>query len=113
MRDAAEAAHAFWVRCGTWVNEERALYLRALVANALGDGAEALAHADAALGIIDANGDQPVDDAFLRLDRARALGLEGDAAGQARELAAADAAAANWDDAGLNEWFAAERAKAG
>lgn len=113
MQAAADAAHEFWGLCGTWVHEERALYLKALVANALGRPVEALTHADAALAIIAANDDQPVDAAFLRLARARALGLAGDAVGQARDLAIADAAAAGWDDAGLTSWFAEERAKAG
>src|SRR5579863_3883292 len=36
MAAAAEAAHVYWKRCGTWVHDERALYLKTLVANALG-----------------------------------------------------------------------------
>lgn len=111
METAAQAAYDFWTRCGNWVNEERALYLKALVANTLGRPTEALRHADAALAIIAANGDEPVDAAFLRLASARALGLGGDAAGQLRELRIADAAAAAWDDPSVLEWFAQERAK--
>ncbi len=112
MKTAADAAHEFWLLCGTWVNEERALYLDALVANALGHPQEALAHVEQALAIIAANGEEPVDAAFLGLARARALGLIGDTTGQARELALADAGAAAWDDPGLKSWFADERAKA-
>ncbi len=112
MKTAAAAAHEFWLECGTWVNEERALYLEALVANALGHPQEALAHADQALAIIAANGEEPVDAAFLGLARARALGLLGDPTGRTRELALADAVAQGWDDPGLKSWFADERAKA-
>jgi hypothetical protein len=111
MLRAAGAAHAAWARCGTWVNEERALYLKALVANALGDPPQALAHADAALALIAANGDQPIDAAFLTLARARAHHLAGDATAAAAELAQADAGAADWDDDDLKDWFAIERAK--
>lgn len=112
MRVAAEAAHEFWRACGTWVNEERALHLEAQVANELGASAAALAHAEAGLAIIEANGEAPVDAAFLRLARARALGRLGEAEASARDLALADAAASGWDDEGLQRWFAEERAKA-
>jgi len=112
MRRAADAALTFWRACGTWVHEERALYLKALVANALSEPGEALGHADAALAIIAANGEQPVDEAFLRLARSRALAALGEAEAGRRDLAAADAAAADWDDPGLKSWFADERAKA-
>lgn len=112
MARAADAAQHYWGRCGTWVNEERALYLKALVASALGRGEDALAHADAALAIIAANGDEPVDATFLRLAKSKALSLAGDPEASAAELAAADAGAAAWDDAGLKAWYAEERARA-
>ena len=51
MAAAAEAAHEFWMKIGTWVHDERARYLKALVANALGRPEEALAEADASTGI--------------------------------------------------------------
>jgi len=112
MREAAEAAHEYWRRCGTWQNEERALHLRTMVANELGASEEALAHANAGLAVIEANGEAPIDAAFLRLARARALnGL--DRADEADgDLALAEAAAAGWDDDGLASWFDEERAKA-
>lgn len=112
MRRAAEAAHEYWRRCGTWVNDERALYLKALVANALAEPADALAHAEAALAIIAANGEQPVDVTFLTLAKSRSLRLLGDATASAATLADADAAAAAWDDPGLKSWYAEERARA-
>jgi hypothetical protein len=75
MTAAADAAHEFWMKIGTWVHDERARYLKALVANALGKSADGLVHADAALAIIAANGEQPVDWAFLTLARSRSLHL--------------------------------------
>jgi hypothetical protein len=112
MAAAAEAAHEFWMKIGTWVHDERARYLKALVANALGRPEEALAEADAALEIIAANDEQPVDTTFLALARSRSLRLLGRAADSAAALAAADAAAAAWDDQGLKDWYAEERARA-
>jgi hypothetical protein len=111
MRQAADAAHAFWRQCGTWENEERALYLRALVANALGEPDAALAHARAALALIAAHEPQPIDEAFLHLAAAHAHALVGDAQARDAELAASDALAATWDDAGLIAWRAEERAR--
>jgi hypothetical protein len=108
---AAEAAHDFWLQCGNWQNEERALYLKALVANVMGKPGEALGHADAALAVIAANGPAPVDAAFLSLARAHALQLKGETAASAAALATSDAAAAGWDDAGLKDWYAGERAR--
>ncbi|HVN01269.1 MAG TPA: hypothetical protein VMT68_13755 [Caulobacteraceae bacterium] len=109
MRLAADAAHEFWLKCGDWRNDERARYLKALVANVLGQPDAALAHVDAALGLIAQHGEAPVDETFLRLAKAHALWMSGDAALSATELAAADAAASAWDDPGLASWYADER----
>ena len=112
MQTAADAALRFWRKAGTWVNEERALYLQALVANALGRPDEALSVADRALAIIAGNkGDEAVDVCFLTLTRANAFAMKGETAAHAAALAAADAEAAGWDDPGLKAWYAEERAK--
>lgn len=111
MRAAADAAHEFWLRCGNWQNEERALYLRALVANALDEPAVARDLVDEALKVIAANGSAPIDETFLRLARANALAMLGDADGHRRDLVVAENAAQAWDDEGLKNWFAEERAK--
>ena len=108
---AAEAAHEFWLRCGDWINEERALYLKALVANALDGPNDALKHTDMALAIINANGTRPIDTAVLRLARSRAFALLGDEDGRQREITLADLAAAQSPDAALKAWFAEEREK--
>jgi tetratricopeptide (TPR) repeat protein len=113
MALAAEAAHEFWLKIGTWQHDERARYLKALVANALGRPNEALGHADAALEIIAANGEAPIDQTFLTLARSRSLALLGRADDSAGALAKSDAAAAAWDDQGLKDWYVEERARAG
>jgi hypothetical protein len=111
LRAGSEAALRFWRAAGTWVNHERALYLRALVHNRVGDAAAAREDCRQALAIIDAHGTEDVDRAFLQLQLAGAQAALGDDAEAARALAEAQAAAAQWDDAGLKSWFEEERAK--
>jgi hypothetical protein len=111
MQAAADASHEFWLKCGDWRHDERGRYLQALVANVLGEPSTALAHVEAALDTIDANGDAPVDRTFLRLAQAHALALADDADGAAQALAISDGDAAGWDDPGLRDWYAEERAR--
>jgi hypothetical protein len=111
MREAADAAHDFWRMCGDWTHDERARYLKALVANALGEPANAKRHADDALAIIAANSPRPIDQTFLTLARANARRRLGDD-GWRDDLAASDADAAGWDNDGLIHWHAEERARA-
>ena len=112
MRLAADAAHEYWLKCGDWMNDERALYLKAMVANALDDPNTALKQAERALAIIAEHGGEPIDETFLQLTRAEALKLTGDTEASERALAQADARAGAWDDEGLRSWYAAERARA-
>src|SRR5579872_7165360 len=49
MVRAADAAHVFWLKCGDWKNDERARYLKALVANVRRRPEEALTHVKDAL----------------------------------------------------------------
>ncbi len=112
MHDAAQLAEHFWLRAGNWVHHERAAYLRAMVGNALAQAPQAREHALRALALIDANDiddNERVDRAFIELEHAhacRALELldEADAA-QAR----AEAIAAAFNDAFLDDWFANRR----
>ena len=111
MQRAADASLAFWGRCGDWINEERALYLKSLVANATGAFRAALTFAGTALAIIAANGERPLDAARLCLARAQSLAALGDGEGRARALADADTAAETIASGALKQQFAAERAK--
>ncbi len=77
----------------------------------MGEPEAALGHADAGLAVIAANGPAPIDQTFLSLARAHALRLQGVAVASDAALAASDAAAAGWDDAGLRDWYAGERAR--
>jgi hypothetical protein len=111
MLDAAHAAREFWLKCGTPVNEARAEYLLALVCNAVAQPDTARGHGARALALIEAQGDEKVDEAFTHLALANSARLQGDRPGYARHLSRADALAAPFDDAGLRQWFADERRK--
>ena len=111
MLDCADAAHTFWKRCGTWVNEERALYLLALVNNRVGDHLTGLEHAREALSVIAENGEEPVDEAFVRLAACAAYSGLGNVDSATEQLAQADALAASWSDESLVSWYQDERTK--
>jgi hypothetical protein len=111
MKLSAETSYTFWLRCGDWINHERALYLKAVVANATGDPSVGLENANAALAIVEANGDRPLDAARLHLARAVSLAATGDDSGRARAVSEADAIAAKLTDAKLIAEFAAERVR--
>jgi len=111
MRLAADTSLGFWRKCGNWVNEERALYFKALVANATGDPEVGLTTADAALAVIAANGERPLDTGLLHLARAVSFASLGDTNGRARAITDADAAAARLMAAGLKEQYALKRAE--
>jgi hypothetical protein len=104
----AEHAQRFWQRAGTWVHHERAHYLGAMAANALGLGADGVAQARAGLALLDEfdqAGDENVDRAFLELELATGLRLC-DQPGRAEALARALALAARFGQAWLDRWFA-------
>lgn len=111
MQLCAQTSLHFWRKCGDWINEERALYLRASASNAAGKFEAGLADADQALSIIFAHAERPLDAALLHLARARSLAAMADPAGSSLALAAADAAAATLAAPELRAQFAAERAK--
>ena len=116
LDDTARLAERFWLRAGSWVHHERAAYLRAMVANALGDAPQAREHALRALALLDEHDvdrAEQVDRAFIELERARAgrdMGLH-DESQVAQDLA--DGLAAQFNDADLDEWFAKRRAELG
>jgi hypothetical protein len=111
MQLSAEMSLKFWLKCGDWINAQHGHYLNAVVANVTGDPGSGLAHADAALGIIAANAERPLDAALLHLARAVSLAALGDANGRADAIGDADAAAAKLVATDLKAQFAAERAK--
>lgn len=111
MSLCAETGLKFWLKCGNWVNEERALYLRAVVSNVTGNPQSALADADKALAVIHSQGERPLDAALLHLARASAFATLGDRSGVAPAIAAADADASRLTAPELQAQFAAERAK--
>ena len=104
----AELAHIYWQRAGTWVNLERALYLRAMVGNALGDTHAARRFALDALAVLetnDADHAEDVDRAFIELERAHAcrqLGLSDEAAVAQQN---AQAIAGAFGDPSLSRWY--------
>lgn len=111
MLECAEAARTFWKRCGTWVNEERALYLLVLVNNRVGNHLAGCEFAKTALAVIAENGEEPVDEAFIRLALGSAYSGLGDIASARTQLARADALVKLWSDESLVSWYQSERAK--
>jgi hypothetical protein len=111
MQLCAETSLKFWLNCGDWINEERALYLKALVSNVTGSPESGLADADKALAIIASRGERPLDAARLHLVRASSLAALEDTNGRLRAIGDADAAAANLTAPNLKAQFAAERSK--
>ncbi|MBI5268635.1 MAG: hypothetical protein HY856_03060 [Burkholderiales bacterium] len=108
MDEGARLAQGFWHRAGQWVQHERAHYLRALVANALGESAMAAEQASAGLVLLanhDTDGQQRVDEAFLRSELAHALSRLGRGADASVERGMADALADAFDDAELVAWY--------
>jgi len=111
MQLAADMSLKFWRRCGNWINEERALYLTARIANVAGKPGLGLALADEALAVIAANGARPLDAAMLQLARATSLAAIGDNDRARRAVVEADATAAKLPTAELKAKFVAERAR--
>jgi hypothetical protein len=99
MRLSAETSLGYWLKCGNWINAEGA------------HSRSGLDHADAALAIIAANGERPLDAAQLHLARAASLAALGDALGTAEAMRSADAAAAKLQPE-LKARFDSVRAKA-
>lgn len=112
MEQAAMAARTYWLRVGTWVNDERADYLLTGVHHALGNHAQARSYAERGLATIAANGEEKVDEAFLHLARARACRDLGDRDAHAASLERARSLAGEFQGDGLVSWFQDEWAKA-
>ncbi|MDH5541159.1 MAG: hypothetical protein OEY03_17305 [Rhizobacter sp.] len=108
LAQAAEQAHRFWLRAGDWVNHERALYLRAMVCNALDEAAWARGHAQAALALLDQHDidqAQRIDRAFIELEQWHACVVLGRTSDASPALSRAKALAAGFDDDAWRQSF--------
>ena len=101
----ALASHRFWYRAGGWVEQERSEYLLALTYNALGRFEQAEAAASRALNIIEANGEERVDRAFIHVEAARAARKLGKQEASENSLEIANRLASEFNEDGLREWF--------
>lgn len=99
MLEAAAAARGAWQSAGTWMNVERADYLLALCAVKVGDGAQAVAHAQSCLALCEANAADAYERFFAHQALAEARRTAGDAAGARNELARMTSLLAEIDDA--------------
>ncbi len=116
LDETARIAERFWLRAGNWVNHERAAYLRAMAANALGDAAQAREHALRALALLDEHDTdraEEVDRAFIALEQARACRSLAFASEAKTAQDLADELAAGFNDAGLDAWYAKRRGELG
>jgi hypothetical protein len=78
LQAGAEAARRFWYRAGQWLQHERADYLCAKVDLRIGAVAEAARAAERGLRLVEANGNDAIERAFLLLPLAAALAAMGD-----------------------------------
>lgn len=114
LSQSAELAHRLWQATGTWLHQERALYLRARACTALGEPHSARGHAIAGLALLDAYDGahgEGIDRAYLELERWNAcawLDLNQEAQGA---LSRAEALAAQFNDAGLSDEFERRRTR--
>ena len=104
IMDAAVACERLWMEFGTWVNHERSLYLCALAYNRFAQWQNALDVAGQALVIIELNGQEDVDRAFLLLEVTKAYQGSGCREQADEALHAADQIARDFD-LQLNRWF--------
>ncbi len=110
LRQGAQAARTFWLRAGGWIEDERSDHLCAKVALRRGDAAAAATAAERALAVVDCNGGDPVERAFLLQRLAAALARRGDDA-RASALRAEAAALAASLDASLQRLLAQDAAE--
>lgn len=111
LLQAATASLYFWQKCGKWRNVERGLYLIQIIQNQLFQHQKALDNAEKALKLIDENGGEPVDEAFIRLEIAKSHKAMGNQQLHAIEITKADNLAITWDDTVLYDLYMAEKAK--
>lgn len=104
MIEAAELSQQAWTRVGTWMHAERADYQLALCHAAIGNGAQAVAHAQACLTRCEAEGAEAAERFFAHEALVHAHRAAGDApeAGRQRERMAT--LLTEIDDEGMRAW---------
>ncbi len=103
--ECATAALVFWKKCGSWMNEERALYLLALVHVRTENFEGAKNHSLAALKVIRSNGEELIDEAFIRLTAAEAYCGLGEFESARNHIEKANSIAEQWSDDALKAEF--------
>lgn len=98
LQGGADAARRFWYRAGQWLQQERAEYLCAKVDVRIGTAAEAVKAAERGLRLVEANGNDVIERAFLLLPLAAAFAALGDTGRASSLRAEADALARHFDD---------------
>ncbi|RXJ74079.1 hypothetical protein CS022_05420 [Veronia nyctiphanis] len=108
---AATLSLAAWRKCGTWINAVRGLYLLQYVENERGRFALTVDHGLEAIAVLDKNGGDDIEEAFIRLELARALHHLGENERSTSDLNRADDLSQTWEDKSLVEWYQNERSK--
>ena len=111
MKASAHHSLMFWSQCGNWVNRERAFYLLSLVHLELGEDQKVVEFALEGLAVIEANGSEPIDEAFLQLVLGRAYLNKGLSSEFEQALEQADKLASQWQDESLVFWYQEERSR--
>ncbi|MFD2176837.1 hypothetical protein [Veronia pacifica] len=111
MSEAAHLSLHSWRKCGTWINDVRGLYLLSYVENARSRHQLAIDHGLEALSVLEKNGGDDVEEAFVRLELARAYQLLADKHSAGEHLDVADTLANKWEDKGLADFYQKEKAK--
>ena len=87
MMESAHLSRSTWAEAGTWINVERADYMLALCAIAMGDASQAVMHARSCLAICEANEADAFERFFAHEALGRALVASGDASAAGEQLA--------------------------
>jgi len=102
--EGAVKCKELWLHYGTWVNHERSLYLCALTFIKFEEWNLAIESVNEALIIIESNGVEDVDKAFLLLESAKAYQRLGEHVKAKALLSEADYLAEKFDQS-LSSWF--------
>ncbi|WP_425256773.1 hypothetical protein ACPOLB_14850 [Rubrivivax sp. RP6-9] len=106
MLAAARLSRRAWVRAGTWMHVERADYQLAMCHAALGQAADAVAHAQACLQRCEAEGAAPDELFFAHECAAHAQHAASDTAALQHHVAQMQALLARIEDAGMRQFCA-------